>query len=97
MSTQMSDDEIRKMARGRVAAKKGFFIHLITYIIVNALLVSIWAISGGGYMWFLWAAAGWGVGIIFHCFGVFVFSGEGSEWEQNEIRKEMDKIKRNQG
>jgi hypothetical protein len=48
-------------------------------------------------MWFLWAAAGWGVGVIFHCFGVFVFSGEGSEWEQNEIRKEMDKIKRNQG
>jgi len=93
----MSDDEIRKLAQRRVAAKKGFFIHLIIYIIVNALLVSIWAISGGGYMWFLWAAGGWGVGVIFHCLGVFAFSREDSDWEQNEIRKEMDKIKRNQG
>ncbi len=97
MATQMSDDEIRKLAQRRVAAKRGFFSHLITYIIINAMLVVIWAINGGGYMWFLWVVGGWGVAIIFHFLGVFVFSKEGSDWEQNEIRKEIDRIKRNQG
>ena len=96
MSTQMSDDEIRQLAQRRVAAKKGFFSHLASYIVINAMLVVIWAINGGGYPWFLWVTGFWGVAVIFHCLGVFVFSREGSDWEQNEIRKEMDKIKRNQ-
>ena len=50
MSTQMTDDEIRKIAVLRVRAKQGFFAHLIVYVIVNALLVSIWAIFTRGIL-----------------------------------------------
>jgi len=94
MSVQMSDDEIRKLAQRRVAAKKGFFSNLASYIVINAMLVVIWALSGGGYPWFLWVAGFWGVGLIFHALGVFVFPKEGGDWEQAEIRKEMDRIKK---
>jgi hypothetical protein len=97
MSTQMSEDEIRQLAERRVAAKKGFFTHLATYLVINALLFVIWAVNSGGYLWFLWVAGFWGIGLIFHALNVFLFPKEGGDWEQNEIRKEMDKIKKQQG
>ncbi len=98
MSTQMSDEEIRKLAQRRVAAKKGFFSNLFSYIVVNAVLVLLWYfVSGAGYPWFLWVMGGWGIGLIFHFFGVFVFAREGGDWEQRQVQKEMDKIKKSRG
>ena len=59
MSNEMSEKEIYEMARKRVEEKKGFYTHLAAYIIVNIMLVLIWAFpSGGGYPWFLWALGG---------------------------------------
>jgi len=98
MSTQMSDEEIRKLAQRRVAAKKGFFSNLFSYIVVNAVLVLLWYfVSGAGYPWFLWVMGGWGIALIFHFFGVFVFPREGGDWEQRQVQKEMDKIKKSRG
>ena len=97
MSPQMTEDEIRKLAQRRVAAKKGFFSHLIVYIVINAMLAVIWAVSGGGYMWFLWVAGPWGMALIFHAVGTFAFPREGGSWEDAEIRKEIDRIKKSQG
>ena len=51
--------------------------------------------SGGGYPWFLWPLGGWGVGLIFHFLGVFVFS-RSTEWERKEIQKEMEKLRKSQ-
>lgn len=98
MSTQMSDEEIRKLAHSRVAAKKGFFSNLFIYLVVNAFLVLIWYFaSGAGYPWFLWVMGGWGIALVFHFFNVFVFPREGGDWERNQVQKEMDKIKKSQG
>jgi hypothetical protein len=94
MSVQMSDDEIRKLAQRRVAAKKGFFTNLATFLVINAMLFVIWMVGGGGYLWFLWVAGFWGVGLLFHAFNVFLFPREGGDWEQREIQKEMAKIKK---
>jgi hypothetical protein len=93
----MSEDKIRKMARHRVAAKMGFFYHLICYVLVNTLLIVIWAVTGAGYPWFLWALGGWGVGLVFHFFGVFVFLQGGGDWERRAVDKEVEKIKKSQG
>ena len=32
-----------------------------TYLAVMALLVTVWALAGGGHFWPLWPAVGWGV------------------------------------
>lgn len=90
----MSEDEIRKIAMSRVVAKKGVFIHLIVYVVVNAVLVTIWAVTGAGYPWFLWVLGFWGLGLIFNILGVFVFPKEGGEWERREIQKEMERMKK---
>jgi hypothetical protein len=44
MSEAMSEEEIYKLARKRVQDKKDFFVHFCVYIVVNAMLVAIWAI-----------------------------------------------------
>jgi hypothetical protein len=95
MSTQMNDDEIRELAAKRVRARLGFFTHLIVYLIVNAILVSVWATFTRGILfWPAFTMAGWGIGLILHGFNVFVSHGQ---WEENEIEKEVRRLKKKSG
>ncbi len=93
MTTGMSEEEIYRQARKRVEEKKGFYVHFAVYIIVNVILVIIWAATGAGYPWFLFPLGVWGIGVLFHFLGVFVFSRQTS-WERREIEKEVERLKR---
>jgi phosphate/sulfate permease len=93
MSHQMTEEEIYQRARKRVEEKKGFFSHLAVYVVVNAVLVLIWAFTSRGYPWFVWPLGGWGIGLVFHFLGVFLFSKE-TNWERNEIEKEAERIRK---
>ena len=93
MSTEMSEEEIYRLARKRVEEKKGFRIHLAVYIGVNILLVIIWAATGAGFPWFVFPLGGWGIGILFHFLGVYVFSQQ-SERDRREIEKEAERLRR---
>ena len=94
MSVQMSEEELYREARKRVEAKKGFFVHLTVYIIVNIMLVLIWAFpAGGGFPWFVFPLGGWGIGILFHFLGTFVFSRQ-TDWERKAIEKEVERLKK---
>ncbi len=37
---------------------------LHAYLLVMALLVTIWALTGAGYFWPVWPALGWGIGLM---------------------------------
>jgi class 3 adenylate cyclase len=50
----------------RPGLRQGFRIHLTVYVLVNLLLIGIWAASGGGYFWPIWPILGWGMGIAAH-------------------------------
>ena len=93
MATPMSEEEIYQKARKRVEEKKSFFSHLAVYIVINAVLILIWAFTSPGYPWFVWPLGGWGIGLIFHFLSVFVFSKE-TGWERNEVEKEAEKIRK---
>ena len=97
MDNKLSEEEIYAEARKRVEEKKGFFIHLIVYAAVNVFLIIIWAVTmPGGYPWFIWPIIGWGIGLVLHCLSVFVFQRR-TGWEQRELEKEVQRIKREQG
>ena len=97
VADDMSEKAIYEQAKKRVEEKKGFYVHLTVYVLVNALLVIIWAFpGGGGYPWFLWPMGGWGIGILAHFLGVFLFSRR-SRWERREIEKEIERLKRDGG
>jgi len=93
MATGRSEEELYRLASKRVEDKKDFFIHFAVYLTVNVALVIIWAVTGAGYPWFFWPLGGWGIGILFHFLGVFVFSRQ-SSWEKREIEREMARLKK---
>lgn len=60
------DQELWQIAEKRVAFKR----HLITYLLVNTLLVALWffgSINTGRdkHFWPIWPILGWGIGIVF--------------------------------
>ena len=93
MSQQMTEEQIYEEASKKVKAKKGFFSGLATYLIVNTVLIVIWALSGQGSMWFLWPLGIWGVFVLGDFLRVFIF-GKGSDHEA--IKKEAEKMRRDQ-
>ena len=100
MSAAMTEKEIYEEAKKRVEEKKGFFIHLAVYVCVNIFLVIIWAVTSihdpFRYPWFLWPLGGWGIGLLMHFLGVFVFSSK-TDWERRELDKEIARLKKEQG
>jgi len=77
--------ESREVAIKRVKARRDFKTHVVVYVLVNALLVVIWAFSGAGYFWPIWIIAGWGIGLALNAWTVY-FEKPISE---DEIRREM--------
>jgi len=85
------DEKARyQKAKERVEEIKGFYIHLITYILVNAVLVVVNLLTSPEYYWFIWPLMGWGVGLVIHA--ISVFGGLlGKSWEERKIKEIMDK------
>ncbi len=96
--TSNRDPFLWKQAKARV----GFTMHLRTYLIVNAGLWLIWALSSlaigssGHYRsvfpWPLFAMAGWGIGLVSHYFAVYH-----SKNERSMIEKEYHELVNQQG
>ena len=89
----MADEKYEK-AKKRVEEIKGFYSHLIVYVVVNIVLFIINLVSSPGVWWFYWPLLGWGIGVFFHAMGVFVFSRfPGKKWEDRKIKEVMEQMK----
>ncbi|MCP4632514.1 MAG: 2TM domain-containing protein [candidate division Zixibacteria bacterium] len=86
----MENQEAYQRAKERVEAKIGFYTHLSAYIVISIFLIIINYSTSSQYLWFKWPLIGWGIGVLFHGLGVFVFSG-GSAIAERMIEKEMKK------
>jgi hypothetical protein len=88
------DEQARyERAKKRVEEIKAFYMHLVSYIVVNAVLVILNLLTSPEYLWFIWPLGGWGIGLLLH--GLSVFGNIwGNDWEERKIRELMDKDKR---
>lgn len=69
---------------------KSFYQHLFTYILVISALSIINFITSPQYIWVVWPAMGWGIGIISHGMRAFeIFSLFSPEWEKKQIEKRL--------
>lgn len=76
----------------QVRAIKSFYSHLITYLSVIGLLFIINLVTDSSYIWAIWPAMGWGIGIINHGLSAFeVFDLFGANWEKRQIEKRLGK------
>jgi len=89
-----------ELAYKRVKRIKGFYIHALVYVLVNAfIIISSYNRSElGSEVFFRWetfsTALFWGIGLLAH--GLSVFGRDlffGSDWEEKKIKEFMDKDK----
>lgn len=83
-----SEQEAYHKAKKRVEDIKGFFGNLVSYCVVIPFLIFINYKTSWNYQWFWFPMLGWGMGIIFHAFGVF---GYGKAWEERKIKEILEK------
>jgi hypothetical protein len=84
------DGERLARAQRRLAALKGFYIHLFVFAMVLAGLFIVNFATGGPW-WVLWVLLGWGIGILAHAVTVFGRSSQAiAEWEERKLREFMD-------
>ena len=85
------DPQLWEIAKRRASFK----YHLATYIVINLFLWAIWFFTGDPgntrdkYPWPIWSTLGWGIGLLFHFLGAYVFPRE------NSVEKEYEKLIRN--
>jgi len=70
------EDPALERAKKHVKDVRDFYYHLMTYVLVNAMLVAIdLRVDGaGGFLgldWAYWVTIGWGFGIVGHAISVF--------------------------
>ncbi len=61
----------RDEARKRLQARRDFGANIFSYVVINAMLVGIWAFGGRGYFWPAWVMIPWGAGLVFHAWDAF--------------------------
>ena len=68
----MSNNEaVRRAAEKRLRDQSGFWRLLGIFVIVWAILIAVWAMSGGGYFWPMWAIFGMGIALAFSGWSAF--------------------------
>lgn len=67
-----STEDLRQIARKRIEDRRGFVPHLIIYVLINAGLIIIWAVTSQGFFWPGFVLGFWGVGLVMHAWSAFV-------------------------
>ena len=88
----MTDEsnEIREAAKKRIKAQRDYKQYLWVWAAVSILLTAIWALTGRGYFWPVWAIFGMGVGALFAGLDAYGKFGRGIITEA-DIDKEIER------
>jgi hypothetical protein len=74
-------------AQQRVAEIEAFYIHLLSYALVVALLAAINVYTGDEW-WVQWVVLGWGIGVVAHALALFATKPRFVvAWERRKFRE----------
>ncbi len=76
-----------RQARARAEKKRKFRNDLVGYLVINAFLIVVWAITGQGYFWPGWVLGVWGVFLILNAWDVRFRHEVTDEEIQRELRR----------
>ncbi|SDB23032.1 2TM domain-containing protein [Flavobacteriaceae bacterium MAR_2010_188] len=77
-------------ARKHVDSLKEFYYSLVSYFVVMPFLIFINYKTFWGFQWFWFPLLGWGIGLIFQAYKIYVNDGVlGKSWEERTIEKYM--------
>lgn len=79
-------------AKARVKEIKGFYDHLITFTIINLIILAAVLFWDGDFLFFfIVSVCGWGIGLFAHGLKVFQWNPfTGKDWEERKIQELID-------
>ncbi len=92
MMEPIRKDDAYYKAKDRVKEMKKFYTSLMSYVVFISLLGGLnYYINEWRHPWFLWAAFGWGIGLIFQAAKAFDWNPFfGKDWEERKMKELMD-------
>ena len=83
-----SDRDLRAAALASLKKKREFGAHVAAYLLINTMLVVIWAMTGAEFFWPIFPILGWGIGVFFNAWDVY-----GRPPSEERIRREIDRMR----
>jgi 2TM domain len=82
------DPQLWEIAQKRASFKN----HLGSYVVINAFFWILWYFRGAhitndSLPWPVWPMLGWGIGLVFHYLGAYVYP------KSNAVEREYEKLK----
>lgn len=82
-------DVLRERAVARLKKRRDFHGHLLVYVLVNAFLVVVWALTDpGGFFWPVFPMIGWGIFVVMNAWDVY----RPEDFDEERIRREMARM-----
>lgn len=89
----MNELEKTEKAAKHVDALLGFYIHLVIFVLVNAVLLAVNWVASPDKWWVQWPFIGWGIGIVLHA--LLVFGSKPNfiaNWRLRKIKQMRDRM-----
>jgi hypothetical protein len=96
MELNKNDIERYQRAQKQVQEIKGFYGHLLSFVVFMLFFLFINLKYSPEYLWFYWPMLGWGIGLLFHGLRVFnYFPFLNRDWEEKKIKQFMEEENKN--
>jgi hypothetical protein len=85
-----TEEDRREQAIRNIKRKRGLVSHVVSFIVVDIIMIVIWYATGRGYFWPGWVILATGIGLVFDLWNINRRSS--SEISEEDIRREIDKM-----
>jgi hypothetical protein len=90
-ATESPADALRERAIKRLKKRRDFVGHLLVYVMVNGIVVTIWAMTNShGFFWPIFPILIWGIGVVMNGWDVY----RGDTFSEDQIRREIEQLQR---
>jgi hypothetical protein len=93
MSPPRSPEALERLAHKRAAAKLGWYVHALVFVVVNLVILALSRHGFGHRPWSVFPFLGWGLGLALHGVSVFVL-GSGNGLREHLVQKERERLQR---
>jgi transcriptional regulator with XRE-family HTH domain len=87
LKPDLREDEAEALAHVRKV--KGFYLHLLQYLVVIAALVVLDVFSAPRLYWSVWTGGIWGSMVLAHAWQVFGSLPFGADWERRQVERRL--------
>ena len=78
----------REQALRSLKKRRDFTSHLVAFVVINAAVWAIWAMTGSGYPWPAWLTGFWTIGLVMNAWDVYLRR----PITEDDVKREMHRM-----